>query len=79
MRRSRHNVRGNSMATDIKRQYIVADNDRRIGVLLDIETFERIEELLENCGLARYMEEVEEEKTLSLDEARQHYAQMNEE
>lgn len=67
------------MATDIKRQYIVADNDRKIGVVLDIETFERIEELLENCGLAQYMEEVEEEEGLSLNEARQYYAQMKEE
>jgi len=66
------------MTIDIKRQYIVAD-DRRIGVVLDIETFEKIEELLENCGLARYMEEVEEEETLSLNEARQYYAQMSEE
>jgi len=66
------------MTIDIKRQYIVAD-DRKIGVVLDIETFEKIEELLENCGLARYMEEVEEEETLSLNEARQYYAQMSEE
>ncbi len=62
---------------DIKRQYIV-DDDRKIGVVLDIETFERIEELLEGCGLARYMEEVEEEESLSLNEARQRYAQMKE-
>lgn len=66
------------MAIDIKRRYIVTDDGRRIGVLLDIETFERIEELIENCGLARYMEEVEEEETLSLDEARRYHAQMSE-
>ena len=66
------------MTIDIKRQYIIAD-DRKIGVVLDIETFEKIEELLENCGLARDMEEVEEEEPLSLNEARQYYAQMSEE
>ena len=70
---------GDSGMTDIKRQYIVADNDRRVGVVLDIETFERIEELLENCGLMRYMEEIEEEETLSLNEARRRYAQMSKE
>ena len=79
MRRSKHGVRGDFMVTDIKRQYIVADNDRKIGVVLDIETFERIEELIENCGLAQYMEEVEEEETLSLNEARRYYAQMSKE
>ncbi len=67
------------MAIDIKRQYVVTDDDRKIGVVLEIETFERIEELLEDCGLAQCMEEVEEEETLSLNEARQHHAQMNEE
>ncbi len=59
---------------NIKRQYIVAENDRRIGVVLDIETFERIEELLEDCGLAFSMEEVEEEESFSLNEAQQRYA-----
>lgn len=67
------------MAIDIKRQYVVTDDGRKIRVVLDIETFEKIEELLENCGLARYMEEVEKEETLSLNEARQYCAQMNEE
>ena len=38
-------------------------------VVLDIETFEKIEELLEDCGLALLMEEVEEEESLSLNEA----------
>lgn len=45
---------------------------------LGFETFERVEELLEGCGLARYMEEVEEEEPLSLNEARQRYVQMKE-
>lgn len=61
---------------NIKRQYIVTDNDRKIGVVLDIETFEKIEELLEDCGLALSMEEVEEEESLSLNEAQRCYAQM---
>jgi uncharacterized protein with ACT and thioredoxin-like domain len=67
------------MATGINRQYIVTDDGRKIRVVLDIETFEKIEDLLENCGLAQYMDEVEKEETLSVNEARQYYAQMNEE
>ncbi len=61
---------------NIKRQYIVTDNDRKIGVVLDIETFEKIEELLKDCGLALSMEEVEEEESLSLTEAQRCYAHM---
>ena len=45
--------------------------------MLDIETFRKIEEILENCGLARYMEEGEGEGVLSLNEAQQYYAQVN--
>jgi hypothetical protein len=33
-----------------------------------------MEELLENYGLARYMNEVKEEKNMSLQQARKHYA-----
>ena len=66
------------MVNDIKRRYIVTDYGKKVGVVLGIETFERIEELIESCGLARYMEEVEEEETLLPNEARQYYAQMNE-
>lgn len=58
---------------NIKRQYIVTDNDRKIGVVLGIDTFEKIEELLEDCGLALSMEEVEEEETLSQSEAQECY------
>lgn len=54
---------------NIKRQYIVTDNDRKIGVVLDIETFEKIEEPLEDCGLALSMEEIEEEESLLQSEA----------
>ncbi|MCK9308082.1 hypothetical protein HL657_03175 [Methanoculleus sp. YWC-01] len=61
---------------NIKRQYIVTDNDRKVGVVLDIETFEKIEELLEDCGLALSMEEVEKEESLLLNEAQQCYARM---
>jgi len=64
------------MAINIKRQYIVTDNDRKVGVVLDIETFEKIEELLEDCGLALSMEEVEKEESLSLNEAQRCYARM---
>lgn len=73
-RRERHGVMNGDQ--NIKRQYIVADNDRKVGVVFDIETFEKIEELLEDCGLALSMEEVEEEESLSLNEAQERYAQM---
>jgi hypothetical protein len=40
--------------------------------LLDIETFEKFEELLENYGLGKYMEEAEDEAILSINEAKEY-------
>ena len=58
---------------DIKKEYVTTDDNRRRAVLLDIETFERIEEILETYGLGKYMEEVEDEEALPLSAASSHY------
>jgi len=38
--------------------------------LIDIETFEKLEELLENYGLGKYMEEVKDEEALNINESK---------
>ncbi|MDU9049291.1 MAG: hypothetical protein Q3M30_10590 [Candidatus Electrothrix sp. Rat3] len=54
----------------IARQYIVNEQDRRTAVLLDIETFEKIEEIIENHALYRLMEEKDEDdEVLDSDDA----------
>jgi PHD/YefM family antitoxin component YafN of YafNO toxin-antitoxin module len=58
---------------DIKRDYVVTDDNKKKAVLIDIETFEKIEEILESYGLGKYMEEIEDEEVLSIDNARMHY------
>jgi hypothetical protein len=40
---------------DIKRQYIINEDNQRVAVQMDIETFEKIEEALENYGLYKLM------------------------
>ena len=44
-------------------------NQKPIAVQIPIAQFEQIEEILENYGLAKLIEEVEEEETLSKKEA----------
>jgi len=61
---------------DIKKEYVVTDENKKKAVLIDIETFEKIEEILESYGLGRYMEEIEGEETLPLDEARAYYSSL---
>jgi len=58
---------------DIKREYVTTDDNTRKAVLIDIKTFEKIEEILESYGLGKYMEEVEDEEALSLSAATRYY------
>ena len=62
--------------TIIHKQYIVDEEDRKVAVQIDIETFEKIEEILENYALAQLMEENETEPSLELEEAKTYYQQL---
>lgn len=59
--------------TDIPRRYIVDENDRKVAVQLDIDTFQKIEELLENHGLVKLMKQNEREERLAAPEAKAYY------
>jgi len=63
----------------IKKEYIINDENKKRSVLIDIETFEKIEEILENYGLSKYMEEVEGEEVLSLNDAKSYYKTLKKE
>jgi PHD/YefM family antitoxin component YafN of YafNO toxin-antitoxin module len=58
---------------DIRKEYVITDDNRKRAVLIDIKTFERIEEILESYGLGKYMEEAENEEVLSLSAAKRYY------
>jgi len=58
---------------DITKEYIITDDNKKRAVVIDIETFQRIEEVLESYGLGKYMEEVENEEALSLSDAKAYY------
>jgi RelB antitoxin of RelBE toxin-antitoxin system len=58
---------------EIKRTYIIDEQNRRLAVQIDIDTFNKIEELLENYALAQLMEEPTDDEALELDEALAYY------
>ena len=60
----------------IKRQYIVDEQNHKVAVQLDIKTFEQIEEMLENYALVNLMEDSEDNETLTLENARSFYAEL---
>ncbi len=54
---------------EINKNYVLDTNQKPIAVQIPIAEFEKIEEILEDYGLAQLMKEVENEKTLSKQEA----------
>ena len=63
----------------INKEYITTDDNKRKAVLIDINTFEKIEEIIENYGLGKYMEEIKDEDTLSIREAASYYETLKKE
>jgi PHD/YefM family antitoxin component YafN of YafNO toxin-antitoxin module len=62
---------------DIKKRYVIDENDRRVAVQIDLETFEKIEELLENSGLAHSIAEAAADDRLDLEAAKEYYASLD--
>ena len=59
---------------DIERKYIVDERNRKIAVQLDIKTFARIDQVLENYALVQLMQEADDEdEPLALEQARSFY------
>ena len=58
---------------EIKRKYVVDDKNHKVAVQLDIETFEKIEEVLENYGLVQLMSDEEEDEVFDINKAKDFY------
>jgi RelB Antitoxin alpha helical domain len=58
---------------EVKKRYIVDEQNRRIAVQIDIETFEKIEEILENYALVQLMKGNEGGETLDASQAKAYY------
>lgn len=58
---------------EIKRNYIVDSENRKIAVQIPIDEFNKIEEYLENHVLNKLIEDVKNEDTLVHDKALEYY------
>lgn len=61
---------------DIKKTYLTDENKRPVAVQVDIKTFEKMEQLLEDYALGKFIEENDPEENLSLNEAQEYYNQL---
>jgi hypothetical protein len=57
----------------IHKSIVVDENEKPIAVQIPIKEFERIEEVIENYGLAKLMDEVAHDEQLSVQEAKNFY------
>ncbi|MEA1995405.1 MAG: hypothetical protein U9N18_04540 [Campylobacterota bacterium] len=57
----------------ISKNIVLDENQKPIAVQIPIDEFERLEEIIENYGLAKMMDEVRDDERLSLKEAKNYY------
>jgi len=59
--------------TAIPRKYITDARNQKQAVIVDLATFNRMESIIEDHGLGKFMEEAEDDPVLSVHEARKFY------
>ena len=57
----------------IHKHIVLDENQKPTAIQIPIEDFERLEEIIENYGLAKLMDEVKNDERLSIEEAKNHY------
>ena len=57
----------------IRKNYIIDETRNTIAVQIPVEDFNKIEEVIENYGLAKLIDDVKEEKLFTVQEAKQFY------
>ncbi len=58
---------------EFPKKYIIDEHNHKVAVQLDIDTFQKIEELLENFGLTELMKQNVDDEKLSIAEAKVYY------
>ncbi|WP_194976702.1 hypothetical protein [Aquiflexum lacus] len=61
---------------EIKKKYIIDESSKKVAVQIDINDYEKLEQLIEDYALGKYMEENDPTEVLTLNEARVLYEKM---
>jgi hypothetical protein len=61
---------------ELRRQYIVDEDNQKVAVQLDIATFEKIENVLENYALVQLMND-DESEVMTIEDAKKYYATLD--
>lgn len=58
---------------ELKKRYLLDENNKRVAVQLDIGTFEKLMGVFEDYGLAKLIEEPDDGEALNLENAKRYY------
>jgi hypothetical protein len=58
---------------DLNEKYIINKQNKPVAVQLDIKTFKKLEEVLEDYALAQYMKQADNDEKLNIEEAKTFY------
>ena len=58
---------------EIHKKIVLDEDERPFAVQIPIDEFERLEEIIENHGLSKLIDEAKDDEKLSIEEARTHY------
>lgn len=61
----------------LKKKYIINEKNEKIAVQLDLKTFQKIEQLIEDYALGKYLEETPSSDILNLNEAKSYYSKLS--
>ncbi len=57
----------------IHKNIVFDESQKPVAVQIPIEEFERLEEIIENYGLSKLMDEAKNDKRLSVEDAKKYY------
>jgi hypothetical protein len=64
---------GGKRRLEIHKKIVLDEDQRPFAIQIPIKEFERLEEIIENYGLSKLMDEVKDEERLSIGEAKTYY------
>ena len=61
----------------IKKLYLTDENQTPVAVQIDIHDFEKMEQIIEDYALGKFIENNDPDHNLSLNEAKEYYRKLN--
>ena len=76
MRNNKELYIGRLNMLELHKNIVLDENQKPIAVQIPIDEFKRLEEVIENYGLARLIDEVSDDEQLSVNEAKSLYQKL---